>query len=42
MMDIKSYEMLLDIGRQLGQNRSLEPLLHYAMKVALQLVNADR
>lgn len=41
-MDIKSYQKLLEIGKQLAQNRSLEPLLCVAMEVALQLVNAER
>ena len=33
---------ILDIGRQLAENRSLDPLLDYAMNAALELFNAER
>jgi signal transduction histidine kinase len=41
-MEIETLEKLLEIGKQLSKNRSLEPLLHYAMCVAIELVKAER
>lgn len=40
-MNPKILEKLLDIGRQMAENRDLDPLLEYAMKVALELVGAE-
>lgn len=41
-MDVKTLERLLAIGKELSKNRSLDPLLHYAMQVAIELVDAER
>jgi signal transduction histidine kinase len=38
---IETLEKLLEIGKQLSANRSLEPLLRYAMGVAIDLVGAE-
>jgi signal transduction histidine kinase len=35
-------ERLIDISRQLAENRALDPLLEYAMDVALELFGAER
>ncbi|MCJ7624124.1 MAG: diguanylate cyclase [Anaerolineaceae bacterium] len=35
-------EKLLDIGRKMAENRIIDPLLEYAMGVALELVDAER
>jgi signal transduction histidine kinase len=42
-MNIKTetLEKLLEIGKQLSANRSLDPLLRYAMGVAIDLVGAE-
>jgi signal transduction histidine kinase len=40
-MDIETLEKLLKIGKTLSANRSLEPLLRYAMSVAIELVGAE-
>lgn len=38
---IETLEKLLEIGKRLSANRSLEPLLRYAMGVAIDLVGAE-
>lgn len=35
-------ENLLDVSRALAENRTLDPLLHYAMSVALELFEGER
>lgn len=35
-------ERLVDVSRQLAENRALDPLLNYAMDVALELFGAER
>ncbi|HIE56951.1 MAG TPA: sensor histidine kinase, partial [Anaerolineales bacterium] len=40
-MDRKTLERLLEIGEQLSRTRSLQPLLHYTMEVAIDLVGAE-
>ena len=41
-MEIDTLEKLLEIGKKLSTNRSLEPLLRYAMGMAIDLVGAER
>jgi signal transduction histidine kinase len=41
-IDIETLEKLLEIGKNLSANRSLEPLLRYVMGVAIELVGAER
>lgn len=41
-MDEKFLVQLLDISRQMAQNRALDPLLQYTMRNALELINAER
>jgi len=41
-IDIETLEKLLEIGKKLSANRSLGPLLRYAMSVAIELVGAER
>ena len=41
-MDENLLEMLLDVSKQMAETRVLDPLLHYAMGVALKLVKAER
>jgi signal transduction histidine kinase len=41
LMNAETLKKLLEIGKQLSKNRSLDPLLHYAMKVAIELVDAE-
>jgi len=41
-MNPETLEKLLEIGKQLSNNRSLDPLLQYAIKVAIDLVDAER
>ena len=38
---IETLEKLLEIGKQLSANRSLDPLLRYSMGVAIDLVGAE-
>ena len=40
-LDARVFEQLLDVSRQLAENRELNPLLDYAMDVALELVGAE-
>ncbi len=40
-MDEKFFKQLLDINLQMAQTRTLEPLLEYAMRAALELVGAE-
>jgi len=40
-LDAQVFEKLLGISRQLAENRELDPLLDYAMDVALELVGAE-
>lgn len=42
IMRANLLERLIDISRQLAENRTLDPLLHYAMDVALELFEAER
>jgi signal transduction histidine kinase len=42
MIEQEFLTRILDIGRQLAENRSLDPLLDYAMNAALELFNAER
>jgi signal transduction histidine kinase len=41
-MEIDRLRLLLDISRQMTETRDLSPLLNYAMKVALEMFNAER
>jgi len=41
-MDLELLEKLLDTSRQLAETRRLDPLLNYAMQVALRLFNAEK
>ncbi len=41
-MEIETLEKLLEIGKKLSSNRSLEPLLCYAMGMAIDLVGAEK
>jgi diguanylate cyclase (GGDEF)-like protein len=40
-MDTKNFKKLLDIGRQMAENRELDPLLESAMCLALEFVGAE-
>jgi diguanylate cyclase (GGDEF)-like protein len=40
-MDVEMLEKIIDIGREMAENRNLEPLLQYAMQVTIELVNAE-
>jgi diguanylate cyclase (GGDEF)-like protein len=41
-MNQSLIENLLDVSRALAENRTLDPLLHYAMSVALELFEGER
>ena len=41
-MNPKVLEKLLDISREMAENRLLDPLLEYAMTVALELCGAEK
>ncbi len=40
-MDVETLQKLLEIGKNLSRTRSLEPLLRYAMEVAIDLMEAE-
>jgi len=40
-MDIQFYEKILSLSRDMAQTRELFPLLNYAMRAAMDLVNAE-
>lgn len=40
-MDVEFYEKLLALSRDMAQTRELTPLLKYAMRAAIELVNAE-
>ncbi len=41
-MDSEFYRQLLDISRRMAETREVQPLLEYAMKQALDLLNAEQ
>jgi transcriptional regulator with GAF, ATPase, and Fis domain len=41
-MDSEFYRQLLDISRRMSETREVQPLLEYAMKQALELLNAEQ
>lgn len=41
-MDSDFYRQLLDISRRMSETREVQPLLEYAMKQALELLNAEQ
>lgn len=41
-MDVTFLQQLLDISRQMAENRALDPLLQYTMQNALELIGAER
>lgn len=41
-MDTQLLKQLLDVSRQMAETRDLDPLLHYAMDIALELFDAER
>ena len=41
-MDLEFQRKLLDVSRQMAENRALDPLLTYAMDIALELFDAER
>ena len=41
-MDVNFLRQLLDITRQMAENRALDPLLQYTMQKALTLLNAEK
>jgi signal transduction histidine kinase len=41
-MDNQRLQTILDISRQMAENRDLIPLLNYAMNIALHVFNAER
>ncbi len=42
MTDERFYQSLLEISRRMAETRELAPLLQYAVRVALELLNAER
>jgi signal transduction histidine kinase len=42
MADERFYQSLLEISRRMAETRELAPLLQYAVRVALELLNAER
>jgi diguanylate cyclase (GGDEF)-like protein len=40
-MHPEMLEKIIDIGREMAENLNLEPLLHYAMEVAMDLLGAE-
>ena len=41
-MDEVFFKKLLEISRHMAENRALNPLLNYAMQIALELLDAER
>lgn len=41
-MDEKFFRQLLDVSVRMSETRVLDPLLHYAMNIALELLGAER
>jgi signal transduction histidine kinase len=41
-VDTQLLKQLLDVSRQMAETRDLDPLLHYAMDIALELFDAER